>query len=174
MDLAKTLERGHSKQITTQIADYVGNNAARFKQLVKLFLAGPYRMTQRAAWPLSICIERHPELIGPHLGTLLRFAAAPGAHDAVMRNTVRLLQFIDIPRRYHGQVAEMCFGNLNKRNTAIAIQAFSMTVLYDISRDEPDLRRELRLILEDRLPYAAPAFRARARKILKDLRKDPL
>jgi hypothetical protein len=71
-------------------------------------------------------------------------------------------------------VAAMCFGHLNNRRTAIAIQVFSITVLHNIARDEPDLRRELRIILDDLMPYGSPGFRARARKILQDLRKNPL
>jgi hypothetical protein len=174
MDLTKTLQSGHNKQITTQIADYVGDNAIRFKELVKIFMAGPYRMTQRAAWPLSLCVERHPKLISPHLGKILRFATLPDVHDAVTRNTVRLLQFIDVPRKYRGQVVSMCFGYLATRGTPIAIQAFSITVLHNVSDNEPGLRRELRMILEGHLPYASPGYRARAQKVLRDLRNDSL
>jgi hypothetical protein len=41
-----------------------------------------------------------------------------------------------------------------------------MTVLYRLIEKEPDLKKELRIILEDELPYASPAFVSRARKIL--------
>jgi hypothetical protein len=107
----------------------VGKNEARFKELVEVYLAGPYRLTQRAAWPLSSCTERHPELIYPHLKKILQYVATPGVHDAVKRNTVRLLQYIDIPIKYHGQVANMCFGFLQQKDIPVAVKVFSMTVL---------------------------------------------
>lgn len=172
MDFRDSLQKEHSKAQTIKIADYVGVNKRYFKKLVDVYLAGPYRITQRAAWPMSLCVERHPHLILPHLGQILNFVKRPGVHDAVKRNTVRLLQFIEIPARYRGKVADVCFGFLSNRKEAIAVRVFSMTVLSNLSRTEGDLQRELRLLIEDELPVASPAFRARARVTLKELNKE--
>lgn len=169
MDFRDSLQKEHSRSQTTKIADYVGFNRARFKKLVDVYLAGPYRITQRAAWPLSLCVERHPGLIGPHLTQILNHAVKPNVHDAVKRNTVRLLQFIDIPLKYRGRVADLCFGYLQNRKEAIAIRVFSMTVLSNLGMKEPDLLKELVLLIEDELPYASPAFRSRAQRTLKEV-----
>ena len=169
MDFRDCLQKEHSKDLTTKIADYVGLNMARFKRLVEVYLTGPYRLTQRAAWPLSLCVERHPGLIKPHLGAILKFVGRPGVHNAVKRNTVRLLQFIDIPRRYQGTVADLCFAYLSDRKETIAVRVFSMTVLSKLASQEADLRRELKLLIEDELPYASPAFRSRASRTLQEL-----
>jgi hypothetical protein len=99
MDLKKTLEKGHSKTQTDAIVSYIGNNKNRFKVLVKVYLEGPYRITQRAAWPLSYAVENHPGLIVPHLKQIIDFLGKPGIHDAVKRNTMRLFQFIEIPAK---------------------------------------------------------------------------
>lgn len=163
------LQKGHSKAHSNAIAYYIGNNANRFKALVKVYLNGPYRITQRAAWPLSICVERWPYLIAPHLKRILDYLHEPDIHDAVKRNTVRLLQFIDIPKKYHGQVAEICFEYLQDRRTAIAIRVFSMTTLSHIIKDQPDMKNELRMILEDNFPYGSAAFKSRAKKVLKEI-----
>ncbi|HEX6890773.1 MAG TPA: hypothetical protein VF141_08770 [Chryseolinea sp.] len=171
MDFRVSLQKEHSKKQTIKIADYVGFNKARFKQLVEVYLAGPYRITQRAAWPLSLCVERHPELILPHLGRILKHLSRPGVHDAVKRNTVRLLQFIKIPPRYLGAVADLCFRYLSDRKEAIAVRVFSMTVLSNMVSIEPGLREELKLLIEDELPYASAAFRSRGLRTLDGLRK---
>ena len=170
MDFRDSFQKEHSKAQATKIAEYVGFNRPRFKKLVDVYLAGPYRITQRAAWPLSLCVERHPDLILPHLTQILNHAAKRNVHDAVKRNTVRLLQFIEIPPRYRGKVAELCFRFFRNRKEAIAIRVFSMTVLNKLSMKEPDLRKELELLIEDELPYASPAFRARARRTLKEIK----
>ena len=81
MDLQKEILKEHSKAQAHKLAGYVGNNPSRFKFLVEVYLAGPYRVTQRAAWPLSICAERHPDLIIPHLKKLLNFLSKPCIHD---------------------------------------------------------------------------------------------
>jgi hypothetical protein len=170
MDFRDSLQKEHSKAQTIKIADYVGFNKAYFKKLVEVYLAGPYRITQRAAGALSLCAERHPKLILPHLTQILNHAARPDAHDAVKRNTVRLLQYIEIPSRHFGKVADLCFRFLKTRKEAVAIRVFSMTVLNNLSVKEPDLRKELELLIEDELPYASPAFRARARRTLKQIK----
>src|SRR5687767_12377263 len=109
MDLKATLLEEHSKAQCEKIVRYIGNNKRRFDELMKLFFAGEYRVTQRAAWPMSYCVEDHPELIVPYLKKLIELLEKPVIHDAVQRNIVRLLQNISIPKRYHGRVMNACF-----------------------------------------------------------------
>ncbi|HEY9046300.1 MAG TPA: hypothetical protein VIN08_10410 [Ohtaekwangia sp.] len=169
MDLRQEILREHSKKQASKIADYVLDNRQRFKVLVDVYLAGPYRVTQRAAWPLGLCVERNPVLIKPHLKRIIDYLEQPDIHDAVKRNTMRLLQFCDIPSRHHGQVVSLCFQYLQDGREPVAIKAFAMTVLHQLIQTIPDLKKELKIILEDQLPYASPAFTVRARKILKQL-----
>lgn len=170
MDIRRTLLQQHSKANADKIADYVGSNRARFKQLVMVYLEGPYKITQRAAWPLSICVERYPHLVSPHLSPLLSFLAIPGVHDAVKRNTLRLLQFVEIPVRYHGKVIDICFKYLQANKEPVAVKVFAMTVLGRLVKNLPELKRELRLIIEDQLPYASAGFLSRARRVIKELK----
>jgi hypothetical protein len=167
MELKKEILKEHTKKQTTKIVDYVGDNPTRFKALIQLFLAGPYRVTQRAAWPLSYCAENHPGLIRPYLNILLDHLKKPGLHDAVKRNTIRLLQFVEIPKRLHGKTAAICFQYLQDKKEPIAIRVFSMTVLSEIAQKNPDLKRELKMIIEDEIPVGSAAFLSRARKVLK-------
>jgi hypothetical protein len=67
INLKEVILKEHSKKQCEKVVAYVGNNAPRLAELVNLFLEGPYRVSQRAAWPLSRCVERNPELIYPHL-----------------------------------------------------------------------------------------------------------
>ena len=169
MDLKKTLAKEHSKFQTLQIVDYVGVNKERFKQIINIYLAGPYRITQRAAWPLSYCVERHPELIEPHLKTILDFVDRPDTQVAVRRNTVRLLQFIEIPKRFHARVINLCFEYLLNKKQPVAVKVFSMTVLANLSQSSPEIKKELRIAIEDQLPYGSAGFVSRAKKVLKEI-----
>jgi len=169
MDLKKTLLQGHSAVITRKIVDYVGSNPSRFKALVEVFVIGPYRITQRAAWPLSYCVERHPELIKPHFKTLLDMLKRTNTHVAVRRNIVRLLQFVEVPGRYRGRVATLCFDLLQDKRQPVAVRVFAMAVLADLVVYEPALAGELKIVIEDNLVYGSPAFTSRAKKVLKTL-----
>jgi hypothetical protein len=167
MDIRRELERGHSQAQCLKIADYVGDDSQRFKSLVELFLGGPYRITQRAAWPLSICVEKHPKIVLPHLNKILDFAARPGGHDAVRRNAMRLLQFIAIPPRHQGKALDLAYRFLQDRKEPIAVRVFAMSVIGNLATEKPDLLGELCVIIEDEMPYATPAFRSRGSKILR-------
>src|SRR6201986_385170 len=102
MDLYRLLLEEHSKKQTDRIVKYIGKDKDRFAVLIELFFKGEYRITQRAAWPLSYCVREHPELIHPYFKRLLDNLARKDIPAAVIRNTVRLLQDVEIPRRYHG------------------------------------------------------------------------
>lgn len=169
MDLRGEILRGYSKAQVNRIVAYVGGNPERFKKLIDVYVEGPYRVTQGAAAAISYCIENQPELVQAHLKTLLNQLKKPAVSDALKRNTMRLLQFIDIPIKYEGQIADLCFQYLANKKEAIAVKVFSMTVLSIIAKDKPEIKKELRIIIEDSLPYATPAFQSRARKVLKGL-----
>jgi hypothetical protein len=169
MDIRKEILQQQTKKQINKVVDYVGDNPGLFKALVEVFLEGPYRVTQRAARPVSCCVERNPHLVRPHLKILLNYLKTPGIHDAVKRNTIRLLQYIEIPKSLHGKVADICFGYFQDLKEPIGIRVFSMTVLGQIARHNPDLKRELFILIEDQLPYASPGFTSRAKKVLKEL-----
>jgi hypothetical protein len=126
MDLLKLLQEEHSKKQTDRIVNYIGADKDRFAVLIKLFFKGEYRITQRAAWPFSYCVRHHPELIGPYYTRLLDNLARQDIHIAVIRNTVRLLQDVTIPKRYHGRVMTICFDFTQSPETPIAVKAFSL------------------------------------------------
>jgi hypothetical protein len=130
MDLEKALVKEHTKRQKDKIAKYVGSDTKRFPELMDLFFKGEYRVTQRAAWVMSYCVQ--------------------------------------IPKQYQGRVMNACFNFVASNDAAIAIKAFSLTILQNLSKDYPEIRSELKLIIEERWPHETAAFRSRAKKILKD------
>ncbi len=166
MDIGQALMIEHSKRQTMAIVEYIGDDAQRFAELMRLFFAGEYRLTQRAAWPMSYCAEQHPELILPYLPKLLDCLQRADAHTAVKRNVVRLLQYIEIPKRLTGRVYSHCVDLIDDAYQPVAVRAFALTVAARIAKSEPDLMNELRLIVSKHLPHTTAAFQVRARKIL--------
>ena len=169
MNLREEILIEHSKSQALKIEKWVGKNQSRFDELVSLFLMGEYRVTQRAGWPLSNIVIRHPELVQKHLKKILVNIDKSGHHPAVVRNTFRLLQFIEIPKPLQGLAADTCFRFFTDRNQPIAIRVFSMTVLGNLCKVYPELAGELKLAISDQLPYASAGFKARAKKVLRQL-----
>jgi hypothetical protein len=166
MDILKVIEKEHSKAQCNKIVKYVGNNKERFAELMQVFLKGGNREVQRAAWPVSYCVGNYPELITPYYKQILSLLQKPGVHNAVVRNIVRLLQFAQVPKRYHGQLMSICFNFIESNEAAPAIKAFSLSILEKLAKEYPDIKGELKLIIEERWPHESPAFRSRARKML--------
>jgi hypothetical protein len=169
MNLHAAILKEHTKAQTDRIVKYVGNDPKRFAELMQLFLKGEPRVVQRSAWPLSYCVKAHPELIKPYFGDIVKYLEKPGTHGAAKRNITRLLQHVEIPKRYHGRIMDICFRLVADPNAEVAWKAFSMTVLERLSQIYPEIKPELRLIIEERMDHESAGFRARARKVLKKL-----
>lgn len=166
-DLEKEILKEHSKRQTMKIARWIGSDEKRFSQLMQLFLHGNSTIVQRSAWIISNCADDHPALITPWLKKLIHKTKEPGVHNAVPRNVLRILQFVDIPRSLQGSMANICFDFLSLKETPIAIKAFSMYVLANIAEHEPDLKKELRIVIEQLLPYGSGGIISCGKKVLK-------
>ncbi|MBC7872916.1 MAG: hypothetical protein H7Y01_02910 [Ferruginibacter sp.] len=166
MNLRATILQEHSKINCNKIVNWIGSSQQRFDELVSLFLHDEYRVVQRAAWPLSEVVMHHPLLVQKHLRKILTYIKKPGVHDAVKRNTVRVLQEIVIPVKYHGEVMNLCFDFIIDPGEKPAVKASSLTVLQNLSKQYPEIKQELITIIEDRWDLESAAFRSRAKKIL--------
>jgi hypothetical protein len=171
MNLSVEILKEHSKKQTEKIVIYVGDNPKRFAALVDIFLAGPYRVTQRAAWPLSYCVQHHPGLLRPYFKKILAQLNQPGIHDAAKRNILRMLQFVHIPKVHQGTTANSCLRFLSDKKEPVAVRVFAMTVLANIAKEVPELKNEIIPLVEDQLPYATAGFVSRGTKVLKQLKR---
>ena len=169
MNLRNEILKEHSKAQCKKIENWVGDNQQRFDELFYLFLHDEYRVVQRAAWPLSSSVIKNPVLIKKHFTKLIRNLSKPGIHGSVKRNTIRLLQFVHIPEKHHGEVMNICFNYISSPDEEVAVKAFSLTVLQNLARQYPEIKNELKLIIEEQWNFETAAFRSRAKKILKEI-----
>jgi len=166
MRIREALLEAHSKAQAEKVANYVGDDPVRFAELMKCLLGPVYRVSQRAAWPVSYCIERQPDLVKPYFNDLIKQLERDDAHVAVKRNVARLLQFVDIPNRYQGRVFDACYNLLDDPSETVAVRVFSMTVAAKIAKHEPELLEELRLVAMKYPQTSTAGFRSRARRVL--------
>lgn len=166
MEIRQALLTEHSKRQTMAIVEYIGEDTNRFAELMKIFFAGEYRLTQRAAWPMNYCAELHPQLIQPYLPKLIDCLKQTDAHDAVKRNIVRLLQYVEIPSKLRGKVYSHCVDLIDDPNEPVAVRVFALTVAARIAKAQPALLNELRLIVKQHLPHTTIAFQKRASAVL--------
>ncbi|MBL4651956.1 MAG: hypothetical protein JKY53_03685 [Flavobacteriales bacterium] len=170
MNIREAILQEHSKKQVLKIANYVGNDKERFAELMQIYFDGPYRVTQRGAWVLHHCAENNYNLVYPYLDKMVEILNE-NAHNAVKRNTLKILGMIDIPKYLMGTLTNKCFAYLKSETEPIAIRVFAMTVLYNITKTEPDLKHELKLVIEELLPYGSAGIKSRGKKTLKLLQK---
>ncbi len=170
MTIKEELLRDFSKPQMIFLANKIGANQESFDELIDLFLHDEIKVTQRAAWLVSHCVDLHPWLIEKHIEKII-LNLEKDVNDAVKRNTLRVLQFMEIPEESMGILAEHCFNYLNSGKEPIAIKAHSMTILFNIVKVFPELKEELQMSIEDQLPFGSAGIKNRGNKILKALQK---
>lgn len=171
MNLVDELGKRHSVATKNKIIRYVGTNPRRFDELMQIFLGDVYRLTQWAGWPMSDIVKKHPELIKPYLKPVLKAIDKPGMHVAVKRNVMRLLQFIDIPPSLRGIAFDKASKLFATKTEPIAVRVFAMSVMTQVAMEEPGLKNEVIMAIEEQLPYGSAAYKSRAARSLKALKK---
>jgi hypothetical protein len=166
MDLREEILKEHSKKQCNKIVQWVGDSQKRFDELFHLFLTDEYRVIQRSAWPVSYCVIAHPQLIKHNFSKLVKNLHNGGLHNAVKRNSIRLLQHVDIPKKYQGEVLDICFRYVSSPGEPVAVKAFSLSVLSNLAKLYPEILPELKLVIEQQLPHQSMAFKTRVKKIL--------
>jgi hypothetical protein len=171
MNLLSILQKERSKKNNMDAAKYIGNNPERFAELIEIMIGSDLNLANLAAWIIPSLNDKYTnQLIQPHLNILIELLNKP-VHDAIKRNALRMLQFATIPEKLQGITLEYCFQLLNNPKEAIAIRVYAMTVLYNLTLQEPDLAHELYDSIEMHMHGALPGYKSRGGKILKALSK---
>lgn len=167
MNYLDQLLKVHSKHNSVLIAEAIGNSSERLGKLMPLYFSDDQVIAARAAWVISCVATNHPDLFAPWLKKICHHILKPGLHDAVRRNGAKVLELSVIPKRLLGVVTDTCFKLLAAPAETIATRCYCMTVLEKICRSEPDLRAELKMIINDAMPFASAGFRSRSIRTLK-------
>ena len=168
MNIREQLLVEHSKANALFISNYIGDDQGKFQELVELFLGDEYRITQRAGHSLAHVFDNHPHLVDPFLPKLIRNLDNE-VNDAVKRNTLRILQDKVIPDNEEGILVNHCFDYLVSNKEPVAIKVFAMTVLGNICHKFPDLKNELKIIIEELMETGTPGIISRGKKVLKTI-----
>lgn len=169
-----------SNMMSTKEADWVAasaiDNPVIFMKLFEYSYSRENKLALRASWTLTKVCDRFPEIIYPYLGqmveTLIRLE-----NESALRSFLRILSLSDMAQinaRQHGILADFCFKILSSRFSAIAVKAYSMEILYQLSLIYHELANELstsiRILMED----GSAGITARGRAILRKLSEMPV
>jgi hypothetical protein len=167
LDLKAEILLSYSKANTERVAKLIDQDEELFRKLIRIYFdMVDIELAKKAAWILSHSIRQYPYLINPYIKKLIKYIDKPGQHDAIKRNGLKALELTTIPEKHYGPLADICFRFVMSGKEPIAIKAYSIGILDKIGDEIPEIRQELKLVLQDLMPYESAGFQSRARKVL--------
>ena len=161
----------NSRRNTDLVADLILQKPELFDKLVRIFLRNEEPVSRRAAWVTDTVTEKQPGLLDAWLEEIV--IHLPGfTHDGMKRQSLRMLSRSPLPKQQLGLLISLCFGWLTSSKEPVAVKMFSMELLYRISQQEPELKKELADSIEWRMQEETPGFSAHGRKLLKQLNRE--
>lgn len=172
MNYAEQLLKIHSRANADYILEHVLEDKRRVRTLMDAFLKGEYRVVQRSAMIVGDLGRAEPAWLKPWHAAMLA-AADPAPHPAVSRCVMRYfseLPLSAIGEEDRGPLLDLAYRLLENPAEAVAIRVFSMTVVFNFCALYPELKDELRGIIELTIAEGTtPGFRSRGGKILAKL-----
>jgi len=167
MNLHQIIMAEHSRAQAVMIADLVIQKPALFDELLEIIFAEEEPVSRRAAWPLRFIHERNERLLDKYIPIII--IKLPDIKSvAIQRNLLYILAYSSIPEFYYGRLLDFTSRVLLDTNSSVASLIYSVDIFFNISKSEPDLLTELRLIIDFLIPNATAGVRS---KCVKTLRK---
>jgi 8-oxo-dGTP diphosphatase len=175
-DLQALVNSMMSMQEAEWVATSAIENPAIFHKLFEYSQSADKKLAFRASWTLTKVCDKFPELIYPYLSQIVDIIDKI-ENESALRSFLRIISLSDFSKisiRQHGLLADYCFKALKSGFTAIAIKAYSMEILYQLSLIYPELANEfsasIRILMED----GSAGIISRGQTILKKLAEMPV
>nr|WP_319398224.1 hypothetical protein [uncultured Carboxylicivirga sp.] len=126
------------------------------------------KMAWRSAYLIDLIHDVNPSIIEPYLEQILTNVCNE-TNQSIKRHYLRILSQHNLNEMVNGIFVDVCFKWLGMDETPIAVKAHCMTILYNLCSAYPEMIPELRLVLENLLPYGSKGEINRAKKILLQL-----
>lgn len=174
MDIRQQILETHSRANADLVLNHLLEDKRRVNKLMKLFLGEEYRVVQRLAMVVGDLGRLKPNWLQPWHQAMIAAADNP-LHDSVKRNVMRF--FSELPlnaltEEDQGPLLDLAFRLFESPTEAVAIRVFSMQIVANFSDTYPELKDELRSVIEITIAEGTtPGFRSRGKKILRKLNR---
>ena len=136
------------------------------KELLIFSLEKDQLVGNRAIWVLNYCAEFDFERIKPFQVKLIEHLKHKKNHSGVIRSILRMFLNQPVPKKYESFMLDKCYQYIKNPSEAIAVRAFAMTIVFNISKPYPELINEFLAVLNHlNLPEESPGIKATARKM---------
>jgi len=171
MNIREFLEIGTSRLNADILVDKIEEDPDVFEEVWEIMLEDTYPLSMRASWVICHFAKKHPYYLEPHLSEIIANLPAIST-ESVWRNMLNIISMLPIPEKHRGYLFDLCYGLVESPGTAIAVRAYAMTILYNISNKEPELKPELIILFESQMENESAGIYARSKILLKKLYKE--
>lgn len=146
----------------------VENSKEKFSLLLELTLFDKDPVAWRAAWILDGSDEQYPGLAGEHIHAIVQ-RLPELASTGTLRCLLRLLCRYDIDEKDQGMLIDLCFGYMVSELYPVAVKVHAMQIIYNHVLLYPELKDELRTVIEDQMENNSVGFMSRGKRIIGQL-----
>jgi hypothetical protein len=161
-----------SRALSLLTASMVYDEPTLFGVFIELALLDEKFYAERASRVICVCSHNFPELFKPHCSRVIA-ELRNLRNEGAMRNFLKTLAEVPVKlaKKDKSILLNLCFDYLVSNEYPVAVQVFSMQILYNLSCEIPEIGEELCRILEEKMPDASAGYRSRARRILMLMKK---
>lgn len=129
----------------------------------------------KACWCLELVLEKDIFLVIPYLDTFCK-TISKYKNDSAKRPMAKICMFISknqmiqLTKKQEQQIIETCLDWLI-RDEKVATKAYTIRALFNVSKKQPWLKENLKIILEKDYNSHSYAYKAVAKEILKKINK---
>lgn len=169
-EVHKLLMGNNSGSYTRMQVDMIAARPALFDCYVETFLTLQGALSRRAAWVITHAVTRMPELITAEILEAMLKLAGTMKHDAEKRNLAKVLSLITLPEHLKGEILDLCFNWLNDAGESIAVRAYCMDTLANLTTEFPEIKPEIIAVIENHMDRFSPGLTNKGLKTLRKLR----
>ena len=167
MDFEAILSTFPGKEAAVLIAKEIANEPKSMDKLWK-FATSAHEKSWRATWLMDKVYDEAPELVRPYIPQMIQLIPKLKCHSK-QRQFLKLISTEPLPKKISGHFINSCFDLLISNATPVAVRVYAMQILFNFSQQEPDIKNELALVIEEFMIDGSAGFRCRGKRILKKL-----
>ncbi len=162
------IQQRASKNETVAFTKYIIERPYLIEELYKLIFQYNIKEQWKAAWLFEHIYLEDKRLINPYLKNMIQ--QFPNLEsDGVKRHFSKILAYSEINHLLDGCFINTCFDWILSEKIPVAVKANCMHILYNATKIYPELKPELKIVIEEQFNNNSAGFKSRARKILKEI-----
>jgi hypothetical protein len=166
----KLLSGPLSRKAIDIVINAAGDNEEIISYISKLVINGPEPIPMRASWALEGIDLKFPHRVNPFIKSLIK-SIRTCKHSGTRRNILKLLTRKTIPEDQQGHLINYCFEWLVDKAEPVAVKVYAMQIIMNHSKEYPELKQELKEILEEQYELSSPGFKSKANHIFRSINK---